>query len=104
MNAPIPFPLVAQPQVNIARTVAEFGNQDDLKLRMLGYVADKISRAVYAGPSYASMLTKAEIDVMSDFLDFAAGDFALSDFTVPDTKIDQPFSPDESHFLDQEKR
>lgn len=91
------------PHVNIARTVADFAGQDDLKLRALGNVADKISRAVFAGTSYASMLTKADLDVMADFLDFADGDFALADFTVPDTKVDQPFSRDESHPRDRER-
>ena len=31
-------------------------------------------------------------------------DFALSDFTVPDTKVDQPHSPDESHPRDKERQ
>lgn len=91
------------PNVNIAPIVSDFIGCDATKLTKLGYVAEKVSRAAYAGPAYASMLTAEEFAVLRSFIAFAESDFALAGVVKRDDVVDQPHSPDESHFLDREK-
>lgn len=94
----------APTRIDIARTVRDWADQDDTKIRKLGFVAGKISGAAYGGTAYAQIVDAEDIAVLRDFLHHAEADPAFADFTVPDDKVDQPHSRDESHHLDQEKR
>jgi hypothetical protein len=97
---------VARPvsRIDIGRTARDFADQDANKLDAIGRVAAKVTAACYGGTSYANIVMSDDFAVFKEFMQHAEADFALSDFTVPDTKVDQPHSPDESHYLDQEKR
>ncbi len=93
----------APTRIDIARTVRDWADQDDLRIRKLGFVTGKISGAAYGGTAYAQIVDAEDIAALRSFLEHAEADLALADFVVPDTKVDQPHSRDESHYLDREK-
>lgn len=91
-------------RINIGRTVSEFAGQDATKIDAIGRVANKLTVACYGGQGYANIVDSDDFAIFKAFMQHAEADFAFADFTVPDTKVDQPFSRDESHYRDQERR
>jgi hypothetical protein len=89
--------------IDLTRSVRDFADQDAWRMAALGRVGSRLAGAGFGGSSYAQFIDHDDFKVLKEFMAHAEADFALADFTVPDTKVDQPFSRDESHHRDREK-
>jgi hypothetical protein len=89
--------------IDIGRTARDFADQDATKLDAIGRVAAKLTAACYGGAGYANLVYSDDFAVFKQFMQHAEADFALADFTVPDTKVDQPYQRDEWNPFDRAK-
>lgn len=85
--------------VDLGRAMSDFCNQDATKFDRLASIGSRLAAAKFG---YGRFDT-ADLKLLRAFLDSIEADLAMSDFTVPDDKPDTQHSPDESHFLDQER-
>lgn len=89
--------------ISLSRSVEDFCDQDASKQALLGRVAQRIVGAAYGGRAAPQIIYFDEFAVLKAFVEHVEGDFAFSDFTVPDVGVDQPFSRDGSHPRDRER-
>ena len=99
--APLFASLTPPRQVNVAPIVRDFAGISIPRRQAIARAAARISEAASDGPG--CFVSRADFAVLCEFIAYARPDFDLAEIARRDSAVDQPHSPDESHFMDRER-
>lgn len=92
--------LAPQRAVSVAPALRDFAGIDATSMDAIANAGQSLIDARYGG---FGSIKHSDFAVLEDFVDFLRGEFALCGIARRNNAPDQQHSPDESHYLDQER-